>query len=344
MAAFTGKDGRQIWKQTGVEYFGPCIIHGKTILTVPKFYDVSAGAFSLMDGSPVLAPNPLTGKNEPWSISRGYGCNSVRASEHLLTYRSDSAAYYDLSTKTGTGTLGGFRSGCASNLIIANGVLNAPEFTRHCICNFQNQTSLALVHMPGIGMESWTCHYGPLNPMDFSDFEPKKITEKVNRLGINFGAPGDRMSADGTLWLDYPDVGGSSFSVPLEVKGGVNPIRRHEASIKGALPWVSASGMAINGSIALDLNPANEDQKARPFTVRLYFAELETVQPGERVFDVSLQGKKVFTLDIAEAVGRDAGIVKAFAAIPVERRLNISLKSKGGKLPPVICGIEVVAE
>ncbi len=32
--------------------------------------------------------NPLTGKEQPWSITRAYGCNSIIASENLLTFRS----------------------------------------------------------------------------------------------------------------------------------------------------------------------------------------------------------------------------------------------------------------
>ena len=32
---------------------------------------------------------------------------------------------------------------------------------------------------------------------------------------MNFGAPGDRRSPDGTLWLEYPSVGGKSPDVPI---------------------------------------------------------------------------------------------------------------------------------
>ena len=31
----------------------------------------------------------------------------------------------------------------------------------------------------------------------------------VRRVGINFGAPGNRKADDGTLWLEYPSVGGA---------------------------------------------------------------------------------------------------------------------------------------
>ena len=55
---------------------------------------------------------------------------------------------------SGTGNLGGFRSSCTSNLIPADGVLNAPDYTRTCVCAYQVQTSLAFVHMEDA--DSWT--------------------------------------------------------------------------------------------------------------------------------------------------------------------------------------------
>ena len=36
----------------------------------------------------------------------------------------------------------------------------------------------------------------------------------VKQIGINFGAPGDRMADNNTLWLDYPSVGGNSPDIP----------------------------------------------------------------------------------------------------------------------------------
>ena len=43
----------------------------------------------------------------------------------MLTFRSGAAGYYDLLNDGGTGNFGGFKSGCTSNLVVANGVLNA---------------------------------------------------------------------------------------------------------------------------------------------------------------------------------------------------------------------------
>src|SRR2546427_13090888 len=83
-----------------------------------------------------------------------------------------------------TGNIGGFRSGCTNNLVVAGGVLCAPDYTRTCTCSYQNQTSLALVPMPDA--EMWTF------------FGKRVVDGPVRRVGINLGAPGNRKAAEGT--------------------------------------------------------------------------------------------------------------------------------------------------
>ena len=111
-------------------------------------------AYMLATGERKLSADPLTGEEMPWNYARGYGCNYNIAGEHLLSFRSAAAGFYDLVADGGTGNLGGFKSGCTSNLIAAAGVLNAPDYTRTCQCSYQNQTSLAFIHMPEL--EYWT--------------------------------------------------------------------------------------------------------------------------------------------------------------------------------------------
>lgn len=104
-------------------------------------------------------------------------------------------------------------------------------------CAYQNQTSLALIHMPEA--ELWT--YGA------AAFE----TARIDRIGLNFGAPGDRRDVHGTLWLDYPSVGGPSPRVDVQVIAE-NPtwFRRHSAFVNGKGPtgWRHRAGRASNRS------------------------------------------------------------------------------------------------
>ncbi|MCH2131411.1 MAG: PQQ-binding-like beta-propeller repeat protein [Pirellulaceae bacterium] len=246
MIAYQGRDGAVVWDDLQLDYSGPCMLYHDTIITNANSYQRSAGAFNLLDGTPSLITNPITGKQTPWQFTRNYGCNTVIASENLLTFRSGAAGFYDLLGSSGSGNFGGFRAGCSSNLVAAGGVLNAPDYTRTCTCSYQNQTSLALVHMPDL--EIWT------NSV-------YSVEDRVRRLGINFGAPGDRRSNNGTLWLDHPSVGGDSPEITVQVKGDAPAyFRRHTSAIQnGDLPWVAASGVQLVHSISVRVTPDHLD-------------------------------------------------------------------------------------
>ena len=251
MAVYEGDSGDVRWRVANREYSGPCILHNDTILTNANSYQLSSGAFNLLDGEPALIENPLTGKPEPWKLSRAYGCNNIIASENLLTFRSGAAGYYDLTTNSGTGNLGGFKSGCTSNLVVANGVLNAPDYTRTCSCSYQNQTSLALVHMPE--MDMWTINHTA---------RLTKPGQRIERLGVNFGAPGDRIDEAGTLWLDFPTVGGESAELAIDVPGTPDFFHYSTQNHQGkGTPWVAASGVtgATSIKIPLVVGPALDD-------------------------------------------------------------------------------------
>ena len=77
------------------------------------------------------------------------------------------------------------------------------------------------------------------------------------------------------------------------------------------------------------------------YVVRLYFVELDDVRSGDRVFDVSLQGKTVLeAFDvIAEARERRRSLTKTFPDVTIDRKLRIGLRSRG-KLPPLLSGFE----
>ena len=150
MATYKGKDGTVLWSNN-VSYGGPCMLHDDTIIT-DKY------AYNLLTGEQKMRVDPLTGEEKPWIFKRNYGCNYAIASEHLLTFRSAAAGFYDLMRDGGTGNFGGFKTGCTSNMVVANGVLNVPEYTRTCSCSYPNQTSLALVHTPDF-VEMWTTYF-----------------------------------------------------------------------------------------------------------------------------------------------------------------------------------------
>ena len=103
MSVYAGTNGALQWKNESLNYAGPCILHHDLIITNANSYSDSAGAYYLRDGKPKLVQNPLTGETQPWKVTRAYGCNSIVASENLLTFRSGAAGFYDLLTDAGTG-------------------------------------------------------------------------------------------------------------------------------------------------------------------------------------------------------------------------------------------------
>ncbi|MDB4676771.1 PQQ-binding-like beta-propeller repeat protein [bacterium] len=246
MAVYFASDGSVKWKNENLRYTGPCILHHDWIITNTNSYAESAGAFFLHDGRQKMVPHPITGQPQPWRLKRAYGCNHIIASENMLTFRSGAAGYYDLLNDGGTGNLGGFKSGCTSNLVVANGVLNAPDYTRTCSCAYQNQTSLALVHMPDVDV--WSV----------DEFAAKMTSgETVERLGVNFGAPGDRRHHDGTLWVEYPVVAGASPPIAVEWNPEVSVSRRHSSRHgENGYSWVFASGLKNVTNLRLRLKDA----------------------------------------------------------------------------------------
>jgi outer membrane protein assembly factor BamB len=325
MRAYRGDRGNPLWYQAN--YSGPAMIHGDMVLR-------DGGGCDLRTGEATMRPDPLTGASVEWAWSRNYGCNTPAASENLLTFRSGAAGYYDLADCGGTGNLGGFRSSCTNNLIVADGVLNAPDYTRGCTCSYQNQASLALAPMPDA--EEWTF------------FPPREVKGVVRAVGINLGAPGCRKEENGVLWVEYPPVGGPTERPAVSVSpNDVEWFRRHSSEVRGDGPaWAAASG--AKGLRSLTVTLSREPGPARLYTVRLVFLEPDDLKEGRRVFDVALQGVAVLKeFDVTrEAGGQNYMIVREFKGIRAGRDLTVTLTPAGPDTTsaPLLCGVEVEAE
>ena len=334
MAVYRAGDGSLKWRNDQLRYTGPCILHHDWIITNTNAYADSAGAYFLHDGHQKMVPNPITGELKPWHLNRAYGCNHIIASENMLTFRSGAAGYYDLLGDGGTGNFGGFKSGCTSNLVVANGVLNAPDYTRTCSCAYQNQTSLALVHMPEV--ELWSVD-------DFAVGESLK--QPIRHLGINFGAPGDRRDNNGNLWLEYPVVAGDSPNLEIQWNSEASLIQRHASSLdNNVYRWIYASG--LKGVTNLDITLADNDndslkaEDAR-YRVSVFLASSSSDSPCE--VELTLQGQKrrqhVGTVD---PNGRAAYQRVEFSRVSLTEELSLAVLARSGE--PIIAGIEFKRE
>lgn len=272
--------------------------------------------------------NPLTGETEPRTFPKSYGCDGGLDYGHLYTFRSGTPAFYDKRIESGTIHVGGPRSGCTNSIIPAGGVLSVPYFYEGCTCSYPLPTAVALVSMPQ-AHEQWAV-WGPGE------------ASRIRRVGINLGAPGDRMTEAGTLWLDHPAVGGPSPSLAVATEpASPGYFYRHSVFVEGgaAWPWVAASG--ARGLRRLTLSGLRPDLR---YTVRLTFADPDESAAGRRVFDVHVQGEAIWPrLDVAaEAGGRMRSLVKELPRVRTDGTLTVELSPRTGE--PILSGVEVVAE
>jgi hypothetical protein len=320
-----GTDGSVLWTTSRLD--GPVILHHETLCATAPFGNGTA--LDLRKGEPRRCPHPLTGEPIPWRCPRAYGCNVPIGGERLLTFRSATSAYCSLTTAGGTVSLGGFRAGCSNTLIPAGGLLNAPNYAYGCLCNFQNDTSLALV--PTADADAWGRTALP------------PITQAVQRVGLNFGAPGDRSDDQGTLWLAC--AGKLDGPVRVRVEGDtVRPFRWHPSRVSGAgPPWVAASGLDGVRKITVDLCPG--DAPPARYQVRLLFSEPQALAAGERVFDIAVQGMTVARgLDVVAQTGDVRRAVQCqFDAIRVQGRLEIVFvpQTQARLRSAAVCGLEI---
>jgi hypothetical protein len=160
----------------------------------------------------------------------------------------------------------------------------------------------------------------------------------IQRIGLNFGAPGDRMTRDGTLWLDYPSVGGPSPAINvLQSPNKVNYRYRHSMwmSQEDEQPWVTASmAEGLESVIVKDLQPGK-------YEVKLYFAEPDNLKPGQRIVNVYLQQTEVLkNFDIlAESGAAMKGVVLQYRDIDIDGTFKLQLTSVKGET--LISGIEL---
>jgi len=189
-------------------------------------------------------------------------------------------------------------------------------------------------------------------------FNPFKVGfRRIERLGINLGAPGDRREPNGTLWLEYPVVGGPSPDVQVETAPDeIDWYYRHSLRLaEGERKWVAASGakgirkltVTLSRPVSIGGMPVTLSFPRR-YTVRLTFAEPDGCKPGERIFDVWVAGKKhLERLDVsALAHVPDRTLVREIQHVRAHGRLEIALEPTADATvkAPILSGVEIVAE
>jgi hypothetical protein len=272
-----------------------------------------------------LRTNPLTGEKEPRVFPKSYGCDGGFDYGNIFTFRSGTAAFYDKQVESGTVHISGPRSGCTNSIVPAGGILNVPYFYEGCTCSYPLPMALALSSMPE-SFEQWAT---------WGAVPAESLNGKIERLGINFGAPGDRKTRDGTLWLDYPSVGGPSPEIQVRTEPEKPEFYYHHSLwMNGGQgwPWVAASGVkGLRSATISGLKPGT-------YTVRLTFASPDDAR---HVFDIALQDKPALT-----KLSLPAKLIATTQTIPniqvTDGTLTIKLTALEGET--ILSGIEIIRE
>lgn len=352
LVALSASDGYKLWAKDA-NYKDRPIIIGQQVFAEPWAYD-------LKTGEQKMRVNPITGAQVPWSIMRtGHHCGMLTGSESgMLLFRSGDTGFYDLESESGTRHFAGHRLGCWINAIPANGLVMIPEASAGCVCLYS--ISSTIVMEPREPRREWAIHslVGAQTP--------------VRRLAINFGAPGDRTDADGTLWLSYPrrtayretsldftldlqpkfssgrdetavarvNRDGQISRVPKFSRGEVYPsVSEYSTTIQGTdRPWLYTSW--AEGIEQLTVPLLGKDDAPATYRVRLHFARVSTdTEPA--LVDVLMQGRPVLEGIRLDSTGGSTAtaVVHEIDGVNVTDHLLIELKSKQGT--PVLNALEV---
>ncbi|MDA1052340.1 MAG: PQQ-binding-like beta-propeller repeat protein [Planctomycetota bacterium] len=270
--------------------------------------------------------NPLTGEKEPRAIPKSYGCDGGVDYGNFFTMRSGTPAFYDKRLESGVCNISGPRSGCTNSIIPACGVLNVPYFYEGCTCSYPLPAALAMVNMPA-EHEQWAS-WGPGSG------------ENIQRVGINFGAPGDRMTEEGTLWLEYPSRGGASPDVRVSVEPDTaayfyqHSVWMHDGE---GWPWVAASG--VEGASSVTISGLKPGQ----FTVRLHFAEPDDKTTNRKFAVAIAKQPAIASLDIRESAhGAMRSVVRDFRGVDAGPDLRVDLTAIEGNT--LLSGIELIRD
>ena len=308
---------------------------GETIYAEPWAYDVKTGERKMVE-------HPITGKQVPWQFIRpDKHCGPFNASAHTLFFRSGGFGYCDVLRDEGVAHFDSNRPNCWTSYIAAEGVALWPTSDSGCRCSLAMECTLGLVHEE----ESRV----------FADCAPSGPVFPVKHLALHLGGPGDRRDAQGRLWFAYPRprkyTGGIELPLTAEFHAG-GQFTRHDSNwnkVAGtATPWVYTSSAAGLRRLAMPLRK-KDDGKAT-YSVQLAPAAPAGDVPGQRVFDIVLQGKPVRKgLDIVKEAGAaDTALLLDFDGIEVAEQLVLELvaarPNPGPSQWPVLCGVVLTAK
>ncbi len=323
LVALSAKTGYRLWAKDANYRHRPIIV-GSRVIAEPW-------AFDLKTGKQLMRQHPITGNETPWSIMRpGHHCGMLTASDNMLIFRSGSTGFYDLQADAGTRHFAGHRLGCWINAVPANGLVVIPEASAGCVCMFSIASTIVLEPRRPRRPWSLVSATGPSLP--------------VRRLSLNFGAPGDRRARDGTLWLAYPRQiprRGLETSLDLKLELPTNFLPRgafysepDNDAISGDSDWTWIACSGARGLSRLVIPLRDDSSGPARYSVRLIFSPSPTDRPGQRLFDIKLQGKIVAEGFDAAAKPDQTVLIHEATGVSVPRELVVEIVPRNAKPSP----------
>ena len=333
ITAYDGKTGEFLWYRFA-NY------RGRPAVTEDYVY-AEPWAFHLRSGKPRTRIHPTTGEPAEWSFLRPDESHGViNASRHFVFGRNCGLGYFDSYTDQGTYTFIHNRVSEWVSTSSGGGVVINPPHAIACQCEVSMPFTLALgtVDTP-LQISQFFSQTGPSTP--------------VKHVYFDAGSRGDRRDKDGNLWLvrkRSTKATGFAYEIGVGRYPGGTDVRRASfyTPIENTdIPFVFAS--AIRGVKTLGIAIGNAKGRERAYRVRLGFAALPGDKVGQRVFDVSLNGKKVLTsFDIRKEAGAvDRAIWKEFM-MKLGESLSIEFHAKSEKPSaaemPLINAVQVLRD
>ncbi len=298
IAVHDGATGKLLWKRVGNYRFQP-VVTGDTIFAEPW-------AFDLATGKSKQRSHPITGQKGDWAWVRyDKQCGGYNGSENFLFGRSKGFGYHDVARDRGMYVSWHQRTACNPDASSGGGMMVKAPMNAGCGCPWSLPFTMAMAQLPE----------EPATPFEFFH---KGRPLPVKHLQVNFGAAGDRKDKDGNLWLHlgtrahptalqlrfqapavyYPMGAGTRWGIQRDGRPSLNDAPAENTST----PFVFAT--ASHGLKRFVVPVTSPADGAGKFTVRLGFCAPVGDKPGQRVFDVRLNGKRVLkNFDIVKAAG-----------------------------------------
>lgn len=333
--------GKFLWKRKCNYRFEP-VITDNTIYAEPWAFDLATGKRQRRE-------HPITGAKGDFTwVRHDKQCGGYSGSTHFLFGRNKGFGYHDVLRDHGMYQTWHHRQACDPDTSSGGGMMLKPPFNIGCGCPWSLPYTIA---MTNVSIE-------PAIPFRFFQ---SGSSLPVKELRINFGASGDRRDKAGKLWFN-PVRDGHPSKLHLTLA----PIMTFHPTGEQSPGYSTRYGRRSASDIETENTPAPflfdsyayglkkfivpvtvPGERNGIYTVRLGFSALADDQPGQRVFDVQINGKTVQKdLDVVKQTGRaNRALWKEFT-VALSENLELDLVTKPGNSAeikvPLINAMEII--